>query len=146
MKLDYPGRSSVITLVFRRRRETQRDDSMHACACAQSCPTLPSHGLEPPGSSAHGIIQARILEWLHVFFSRIFPTQGSNPYLLSLLHWQVDSLPLFTTHLMMGLCKHTEWPFERTQDWASLILLVKRKCEALILLCSASQTWNGNES
>ena len=93
MKLDYPGRSSVITLVFRRRRETQRDDSMHACACAQSCPTLPSHGLEPPGSSAHGIIQARILEWLHVFFSRIFPTQGSNPYLLSLLHWQVDSLP-----------------------------------------------------
>jgi len=23
----------------------------------------------------------------------IFPTQGSNPHLLSLLHWQVDSLP-----------------------------------------------------
>ena len=25
---------------------------------------------------------------------RIFPTQGSNPRLLSLLHWQVSSLPL----------------------------------------------------
>ena len=24
----------------------------------------------------------------------IFPTQGSNPQLLHLLHWQVDSLPL----------------------------------------------------
>ena len=24
----------------------------------------------------------------------IFPTQGSNPRLLHLLHWQVDSLPL----------------------------------------------------
>ena len=27
-------------------------------------------------------------------FQGIFPTQGSNPHLLSLLHWQVDSLPL----------------------------------------------------
>ena len=24
----------------------------------------------------------------------IFPTQGSNPHLLCLLHWQADSLPL----------------------------------------------------
>ena len=24
----------------------------------------------------------------------IFPTQGSNPHLLCLLHWHVDSLPL----------------------------------------------------
>jgi len=34
----------------------------------------------PPGSSVHGILQARILEWVAVPFSRgIFPTQGSNP-------------------------------------------------------------------
>ena len=44
----------------------------------------------PPGSSAHWISQARILEWVS-FPSGIFPTQGSNPHLL---HWQVDSLPL----------------------------------------------------
>ena len=37
----------------------------------------------PPGSSVHGILQARILEWVGIFFSRgIFPTQGSNPSLL----------------------------------------------------------------
>ena len=36
-----------------------------------------------PGSSVHGILQARILEWVAVPFSRIFPTQESN---LGLLH------------------------------------------------------------
>ena len=30
----------------------------------------------------------------HVLLQGIFPTQGSNLYLLHLLHWQVDSLPL----------------------------------------------------
>ena len=43
------------------------------------------------GSSAAGILQARILEWVAISFSRIFLTQGSN---LRLLHWQADSLPL----------------------------------------------------
>ena len=39
----------------------------------------------PPGSSVHGILQARRLEWVAIPFSRgwIFPTQGSN---LGLLH------------------------------------------------------------
>ena len=46
----------------------------------------------PPGSSVHGIFQARILEWVDTSFSRgIFLSQGSNPHLL---HWQVDSLTL----------------------------------------------------
>ena len=44
------------------------------------------------GSSVHGILQARILEWVASPFSRgIFPTQGSN---LRLLHRWVGSLPL----------------------------------------------------
>ena len=38
----------------------------------------------PPGSSVHEILQARILEWVVISFSRgIFPTQGSN---FGLLH------------------------------------------------------------
>ena len=47
----------------------------------QSCLTLCDlldHG--PLSSPIHGILQARILEW-------VFPTQGPN---LKLLHWQVD--------------------------------------------------------
>ena len=42
-----------------------------------------------PGSSIHGIFQARILEWVaiigvgcHFLLQGIFPTQGSNPGLL----------------------------------------------------------------
>ena len=35
-----------------------------------------------PGSTVHGILQARILEWVAMLFSRgIFPTQDSNPSL-----------------------------------------------------------------
>ena len=41
----------------------------------------------PPGSSVHGILQARTLEWVARTSSRIFPTQGSNPRPLCLLHW-----------------------------------------------------------
>ena len=34
----------------------------------------------PPGSSVHGIFQARILEWVPIsFLQGIFPTQGLNP-------------------------------------------------------------------
>ena len=37
----------------------------------------------PPGSSVHGILQARILHWVAIPFSRgFFPPQGSNPLLL----------------------------------------------------------------
>ena len=34
-----------------------------------------------PGSSVHGILQARILVGCHVLLQAIFPTQGSNPRL-----------------------------------------------------------------
>ena len=43
------------------------------------------------GSSAHGILQARILEWVAIPSSReIILTQELN---LLLLYWQGDSLP-----------------------------------------------------
>ena len=63
------------------------------CTCAR--PTLcDSMDYSPAGSSVRGILQARILEWLAMCSStRIFPIQGSNSWLLHLLHWQ----PPFTT-------------------------------------------------
>ena len=43
----------------------------------------------PPGSSVHGVFQARILEWLVISFSRgFFSTRGLNPLFL---HWQAVS-------------------------------------------------------
>jgi len=60
----------------------------------QSCPTLyDPMDCNLPGSSVHGIVQAKILEWIAMPSSRgIFLTQGSNPCLLCLLHWQTGSL------------------------------------------------------
>ena len=38
---------------------------------AQSCPTLCNLvDCSPPGSSVHGILQARILEWVAISFTR----------------------------------------------------------------------------
>ena len=69
---------------------------MCVCArtCCQLCPSLQPQALEPTrllcpcnfsgkytGVSCHFLLQG------------IFLTQESNPYLLCLLHWQVDSLP-----------------------------------------------------
>ena len=48
---------------------------------AKSCPGLATPWtVALPGSSVHGILQARILGWIVISFSRgIFPTQESNP-------------------------------------------------------------------
>ena len=73
------------------------EDSQHKCVLViQSCLTLCNPmDCSPQGFSVHGILQARILEWIAIAFSRgIFPTQGWNPHLLHLLHWQAGSLPL----------------------------------------------------
>ena len=67
---------------------------MHA-KLLQSCPTLQLNGLYPsrllcpwdsPGKNT-GVNY-------HALLQGIFLTQGSNPRLLSLLHWQAGSLPL----------------------------------------------------
>ena len=63
------------------------------CVCTkslQSCPAL----CDPvdcclPDSTVHGSLQARIWEWV-----AIPPGDLSDLCLLSLLHWQADSLPL----------------------------------------------------
>ena len=62
----------------------------------QLCPALcDPMDFSLPGSSAHGIFQARIVEWVAVSFSRgIFLTQGLHPHLLCHLNWQAGSLPL----------------------------------------------------
>ena len=49
----------------------------------QSCPTLCDHiDSSPPGSSVPGILQARILEWVAIPFSRESSNLGFEPSLL----------------------------------------------------------------
>ena len=71
---------------------------LYCCSClvAKSWLTLgdPVESI-PPGSSVHGILQARILEWVAISFSR--GSSGPRDQTctsLCLLHWQADSLPL----------------------------------------------------
>ena len=70
-----------------------------ACLCAKSlqlCLTLcDPMDCSPPGSSVHGDSPSKNIEvGCHALLQGIFPTQGSNPRLLCLLHWQVGFLPL----------------------------------------------------
>ena len=52
-----------------------REYGLLACLFVQLCPTLwHSMDYSPPGSSIHGIFQARILEWVAISFSK-----GSSP-------------------------------------------------------------------
>ena len=72
---------------------------VHACLHAKSLEVCLTRcdpmDCSPPGSSVHGILQARILEWVAVPSSRgSSQPRESNPCLLGFLHWQVDSLPL----------------------------------------------------
>ena len=50
--------------------------------CLQSCATLQPHGCSPSGSSVHGILQARLLEWAALPFSR-GPSQPRDRTLVS---------------------------------------------------------------
>ena len=78
---------------------------------AWSYPTLcNSMDCSPPGSSVHGISQERIPGvGCHFLLQGIFPTQGSNPHLLCLLHWQVNSLLLVPSEK-----PHTHTPYMLT--------------------------------
>ena len=71
----------------------------HMCMHAkllQSCLTLcDPMDCSLPGSSIHGILQSKILEWIAVPSSRWSSrTQESNPHLLCVPHWHVSSSPL----------------------------------------------------
>ena len=73
--------------------------------CAQSlqlCPTLCNPmDLSLPGSSVHGILQARILEWVAIFFSR----QSSWPRDRTRVSWIADG---FFTPEPPGKPLHTD--------------------------------------
>ena len=58
----------------------------------QSCPTLMDCSL--PGSSVHGILQARILEWVAIPFSRRSSQPRDQTQISYLLNWLAGSSPL----------------------------------------------------
>ena len=79
---------------------------MHACVL-QSCPTFCNPmDCNPPGPSVYGILQARILEWVSILFSRdlhdtgIEPTSLMSPALAGrFFTTSATSCPVFTLKL-----------------------------------------------
>ena len=110
------------------------------CLVAQSCLTLcDPMGRSPPGSSVHGILQARILEWVVIPFSRvIFPTQGLN---LGLLHGRQILYCLGyqrSLQIILGTC--IEFP-GRVSVCAHTRTLVERVCNLWTLLSRKLQAF-----
>ena len=71
----------------------------HSCACVlslQSCPTLCYRtDCSPPDFSVRGILQATILEWVAMAFSRgSSRPRDQTGVSFIYMHWQVGSLPL----------------------------------------------------
>ena len=62
-------------------------NSVHVCSVAQLCLSLchPVDG-SPPGSSVHGILRARKLEWVAIFFSRE-SSRPTDPTCISCVSW-----------------------------------------------------------
>ena len=60
----------------------------------------------PPGSSVHGSLQTRILEWVAMSSSKgwIFPTQGSNPHLLHCRQILLPTEPPRESNININLC------------------------------------------
>ena len=93
-------------------------NSTHVC-CVQSlqpCPTLcDPMDCSPPGSSVHGILQARTRVGCCALLQGIFPTQGLNLRLLPPLHWQVLFFPEWSSFFfyndveVMHLARAKNW-------------------------------------
>ena len=75
--------------------------------CSVISDSLQPHGCSPPGSSARGILPARIQEWLPCPPLRDLATRGSELCVLPLLHWKVDSLPLVPPEKLPVFLKKT---------------------------------------
>ena len=87
---------------------------MHA-KLLQLCPTLcDPMDCSLPGSSGHGILQEKNTRvGCRALPQGIFLTQGMNPCLLRLLHWQESSLPLMPpgkpTNVIYLIGVHEAW-------------------------------------
>ena len=76
-----------------------------------------------PGSSIHGILQARSGMGCHALLQGIFLTQGSNQRLLSLLLWQAGFSTAITTWEPINvyiICHFLETFIERSKSFPSL--------------------------
>ena len=115
--------------VLRERSHRLRDKGPHASyqecmhakplSCIRLCATLWTGA--PPGSSVHGILQARILEWVAVPSSRgSSQPRDRNSHLLRLLRWQVGSLSPGQPVIPRGGSPDGSWVLQDSGRWLPL--------------------------
>ena len=84
------------------------------CLVAQSYPTLCDPlDCSPPGSSVHGILQARTSEWVAVPSPRGSSGPKDRIYIFCLLRWQAGSL----SRVPPGMQEKKLIPFSTSGNW-----------------------------
>ena len=79
----------------------------------QSCPTLcDSIDSSPPGSSVPGILQARALEWVAIYFC--------NAWKWKVKVKSLSRVKLFETHGLQPTRLLCPWDFSRQEHWSGL--------------------------
>ena len=100
-----------------------------SCMHAQSCLTLCNPmGYSPPGTSIHGVFQARILEWVAIPFSRGSSQSRDQTHVSSifcigkqiLYHWAIQEVP--NTSLSFPI-----QPRSLLHGWAEMSFLKKQR-------------------
>ena len=90
---------------------------MHESEVAQLCLTLSDPmDCSPPGSSIHGIFQARVLEWGAIAFSDIVVQRSINSY------WQIIFLEFFYGTVMFGFVNTVDLQFNSFLDNLNFII------------------------
>ena len=80
----------------------------------------------PPGSSVYGDSSGKNTGvGCHALLQGTFPTQGPNPRLLCLLHWQEGSLPLAPLGKSCWPCDEQLCNFHRAGGVSSILLSIE---------------------
>ena len=104
---------------------------------AQSCPTLSDPmDCSPPGSSVHGIFQARVLEWVAIAFSIENPPIMQESWVPSLDWedpWKREQLttPVFWSEEFHGQRTSSPWGLEESDTTAAAAAKSLQSCPTL---------------
>ena len=101
-----------------------------ACLVTQSCLTLGGPLECSPGSSVHGIFQARILEWVAISCSRVSSQPRDGTHISWSPAWQADSLSTEPSRKpMWSSCLYF---------FSSASFCVGHTCRSVFFLCDSS--------
>ena len=96
---DFPGKNTGVGCHFLLQCMKVKSDS----EVAQSCPTLSDPmDCSLPGSSIHGIFQARVLEWVAIAFSVILLRSRVNSSAVCIILYQMEKI-FFVLYFLLDM-------------------------------------------